>query len=279
MVPGKKEGISGAEFLHDAVNHVDFTHPGGPATHREYKVDGQWTSSRTARATMAAPALAAVRAHVTGNIVSTLVKEACLLDAVVDAVVERVTPNWTWCPAPDVHQTFHVRTAFGAVTPELCDLAVHLIALRSAAEARLRQMTKLNVPEVTLITNANLATKKTTVFRISWNLVLAAGRGACIDALKKQPTRTPMISGPPSRDPANGEMNAIVGAKMLAADTGLSRLDAAGLIDLPGQSGKTFKASVGKSTFLDKPGDLHKAYNHLRFLLYVEWRAVDELMQ
>ncbi|MGR6999020.1 hypothetical protein ACU686_14190 [Yinghuangia aomiensis] len=142
-------------------------------------------------------------------------------------------------------------------------------------------MKKLNVPEVTLITNANLPMKATQVFKISWDLVLAAGREACIEALTKVPVRTPMIGGPPSRDPANGEMNKIISSKMFAADKGLTALDAAGLIDLPGMSGRTFRAKVGKGTLLDpdKSADLHAAYNHLRFLLYVEWRAIDELMQ
>ncbi|MCF2533281.1 hypothetical protein [Yinghuangia soli] len=279
VVPGEGGKLPGSEFLHGAVHHVTYTYPaGGAPTSADYKLDGQWTNSSNAAAVFKTATMLPVRTLVSTALVPNLTKNACLLDSVI-ALVVTLPVDWEWCPGPTVNQAFDVNP-LNAPIGELCNLAHHLLAMRSTIEARSRQMKKLNVPEVTITTDIGRPTVKTASYRINWVDVLNGGRDACIKALRKGPP-TPMISGPPSKNPANGEMNKLIGADMFKADNGLIQMEKLGLIDLEGMSGRTFAPTKGKLVKMepDRSDDLHAAYNHIRFLLYMEWRGLHELLQ
>ncbi|WP_436774808.1 hypothetical protein [Yinghuangia sp. YIM S09857] len=278
VVPGEGGKLAGSEFLHGAVHHVSYVYPAAPATAADYKLDGQWTNSIGAAAVFKTVGMTAFRTNISTVVVPALTKDACSLDPVIALVVD-LPPGWEWCPGTGVQQVFTVRPNLGPLA-EVCHLAHHLLAMRSTIEARRRQMAKLNVPEVSVTTDAGREkTEKTTSYRLNWTDVLAGGRGAVVKALQAGPP-TQMISGPPSKNPQNQEMNRVVAAEMFKADAGLTQLERLGLIDLDGKSGKTFMPSKGKLVVLspDRSADLHAAYNHIRFLLYMEWRGVHELL-
>ncbi|MEU8132764.1 hypothetical protein [Streptodolium elevatio] len=278
VAPGETGKLPGSEFLHGAVHHVSYAYPAAPGTTADYKLDGQWTNSLAAATVFKTAGLTAFRTNISTVVVPALTKNECPLDPIIGLVVD-LAPGWEWCPDKSVHQTFTVKPNNGPLG-EVCHLALHLLAMRSTIEARRRQMNKLNVPEVTVTTDLGREkTEKSATYRLNWNNVLAGGRDAVVKALKAVPP-TPMISGPPSKNPQNQEMNRIVAADMFKADNGLTQLQNLGLIDLEGMSGKTFMATKGKLIALspNRSEDLHAAYNHIRFLLYMEWRGVHELL-
>jgi hypothetical protein len=278
VVPGESGKLPGSEFLHGAVHHVAYTYPaGGAPTSADYKLDGQWTNSLGAAAVFKTAGLAPVRTHISNVLVPALAKNQCPLDPII-ALVVTLPGDWEWCPGTGVQQVFTVNP-LAAPVGELCILAHHLLAMRSTIEARRRQMRKLNVPEVTVTTDKDRKTQATVTHKINWVDVLEGGRDAVIKALRNAPP-TNMISGPPSKNPANQEMNAIIGADMFKADKGLTQMQNVGLIDLVGMSGRTFMPAKGKLVLMEpnRSDDLHAAYNHIRFLLYMEWRGVHELL-
>ncbi|WTW94013.1 hypothetical protein OG216_11715 [Streptomycetaceae bacterium NBC_01309] len=277
--PGEGGKLPGSEFLHGAVHYVSYAYPAAPGTTADYKLDGQWTNSVGAATVFKTVGLTAFRTNISTVVVPALTKNQCLLDPVIASVVD-LAGGWEWCPGPGVQQTFTVKPNNGPVG-EVCRLAHHLLAMRSTIEARRRQMGKFNVPEVSVTTDLGREkTEKTATYRITWTDVLAGGRDAVIKALKAGPPPTAMISGPPSKNPQNQEMNRIIAVDMFKADNGLTQLQTLGLIDLDGKSGKTFMGSKGKLIVLspDTSEPLHAAYNHIRFLLYMEWRGVHELL-
>ncbi|MFC8454357.1 hypothetical protein [Kitasatospora sp. NPDC057223] len=281
ITAGKGGRVADSERLHEAKHEFLFDGAQGQPTKLTYDVDIRWTSNAAAANAFAVPALDDLREQVRSLILPSLSPQLCLLDPVLDCVVD-LSPGWTWLPGPTVQQKFCFKEELldqGPAGPELLHLAAHLISLRGTVEARLSLMRKLNIPEVQLITNANLPSRKSQSLAFDWGKVLVGTRLLVIKLLRERPPRA-LIKSPPFKEPGGSEMNALLVEKFLASDPGLQALGDAKLIDIGSTSGQSFRGQVGKGTLLtpDKSGDLQAAYNHLRFLLYMEWRAVHELL-
>ncbi|MEV8098183.1 hypothetical protein [Kitasatospora sp. NPDC085879] len=276
--PGPGGRVSGSELIHDAVNLFSFADAGGVTAQDSYEVD-RWTNHGDPQQFQGVP-FAPLRAVVAGLVPPTastlpcaLAPGASLLDPVLAALI--TTPNgWKWRPEVDRAEGF----VFPAVlaTAEERRLAVHLVSLRGAVEARTVLMGKLNVGTVDLVVNGGRPTQQAERLTIDWGPVFRAGRAAIVTRLR---ARAAVVQRPPSTDEAGREMNGIIAADMFAASPALTRLQELNLIAVNGRDGKPFKKEHGTTKMVDdRSGDLHAAYNHIRFLLYLEWRALRELL-
>jgi hypothetical protein len=189
-----------------------------------------------------------------------------LVDHLLTPVV-RVPHGLRWHAPTDVQEFGLIRSPRGSDWPAL---AAHLISLRASVATREHVMGQLNHGEVK-VTHKNQAPEHV---RISWERVLSAGRREVLTLLRAGAAPT---ERPPSENGAGAVTNDALLPVLIGSDAGLSMLHELGLIDLKGTSGSIFRLK-GRHIALDGADALKAAYNHIRFLLWSEWRGIHELM-
>lgn len=270
---GKGGKVTGSELLHGAVNSFAFVEADGSTATTTYDVDKRWMNNDDAPTRFAGVSYAGLRTSISGR-VTTLAKTSCLLDQIMDVAVVLPTA-WKWNPSIE-HTDGITFTGGDPASAVVKAVGTHLVSVRGAIEARNLLMLKLNVREIEVVTNKSRPNEATETVKINWTPVIAAGRAAVI---KKLQAGADLLGGPPSSDPYNRKMNELVSDDMIKADAGLTRLNTLGLIAINGTDGQPFKKKKGTTEMTsDRSVDLQAAYNHIRFLLYMEWRAVHELI-
>ena len=146
-------------------------------------------------------------------------------------------------------------------------LAMHLLSVRAAMHWRFYTMEKMNIGEV------NLQVKSTTqVVTFDWNRIWEKARAWVEGQVAES-------NPPPSAPPSSGEG----GQEMNVALTSLMEYDE-GLRELARKSALKTDAHSGAYEFKDsliggKANALKGAFNHLRFVMYLEWRTLHEIAE
>ncbi|MEU0939355.1 MULTISPECIES: hypothetical protein [unclassified Embleya] len=267
VTPGAETKFADHKWLHDSRHHFRFTVPPGtnaidPAT---VSVD-EWTNSSTTPFTHAD--CTELRKEVRSR---SLKPKASLLEAVLPLVL-KIPDGWSWHPGKD-----HAQLGITWPTPgaQLLRAVQLLIALRATVEARSDLGRLLNATGTSVVATSGAKPER---LDFDWNAALLEGRAAVNEFLENA---MPIVEKPPSHSVSSTTLNELLIARMFAADPkGLGRLLELGFVTPDGMDGHPFKDAV-KGYKLDAPcaSAVHQAYNHLRFVLYLEWRALHELCQ
>lgn len=187
----------------------------------------------------------------------------CLLDAVVPMFVQ-LPQGWDWHPSA-VHPPLPV---VGAPSAEVLAAIPLLMAVRGEIEVRERVGMRLNHDSIGVVSRT---TKQD--LPLNWTAALRAGRKQINELLGSPPGGLPPIKSP-------NDLNPHVLRLMCEADTtGLAKLLAMGLIDPTGYQGNPFLDRVkGYALEPDNSKALNSAFNHLRFVLYLEFHALRQML-
>jgi hypothetical protein len=144
---------------------------------------------------------------------------------------------------------------------------LHLMALRGNVAQRVMDVAS-NCPASVMVDTKVRAGVETETIQINWGPILRGGRVL---------VKAAILGGQrcPGKDAVTCAHDALSAA--VATQGGLTTLQGYGLLSA---DGRTFSRSAGSRKMkLGKGKDLNFAVGHLRFILYLEWRAADELMQ
>lgn len=263
--PGPLTKIEGHEWMHGATHRFTCTVPKGmaaiePAT---ANVD-TWTNSANTPFTHAD--CAALRDEVRRT---TLKPTASLLDAVLPKLFT-IPGNWNW-HAKETHP--ELMLTWPDPQPQLVKAAQLLMALRGTIAARANLGKLLNATGTYVVETGKNEPKR---LDFNWDRALQAGREAVDELLGNA---VELVDDPPSQPASGTRLNKLLLDKVFAGDPqGLGRLTELGFVSADGQDGHPFKDKV-KGYSLDPvvSGAVHQAYNHVRFVLYLEWRTLHEL--
>ncbi|MFG2945877.1 hypothetical protein [Streptomyces adustus] len=191
---------------------------------------------------------------------------ACLLDGIMPYFVT-LPPAWDWSPAA-AHPPLLIAT--DGPLPELQAAIPLLLTARSEIQAREKVGTTLNLNNVTV--GPTKGAGEDTVMKVDWKAATRAGRQVILELLGVNPED--LFTGKPEG------LNAHLMKPMCDADPkGLGKLLALEFIDLTGKQGNAFRAKAkGLEMKPDNSADLNTAYNHLRFVLYMEYLALRQMI-
>ncbi|WP_075004132.1 hypothetical protein [Streptacidiphilus jiangxiensis] len=194
---------------------------------------------------------------------------ASLLDAVVPLFLD-LPLDWDWHPTA-AHPTV---TIPGTPSAEVLAAVPLLMAVRGEIVVRLNVCRTLSVDRVTAVpAKAAVAAKNPPLaLPLDWAAALQAGRAQIDHMLSAADVADHKVNAPI-------DLNAHLLELMCKADAkGLGTLLGLGLIDPSGRGGNPFRERAnGYALEPDRSGDLNAAYNHLRFILFMEYLALRQM--
>ncbi|MGW5648790.1 WXG100-like domain-containing protein [Saccharopolyspora sp. NPDC003752] len=276
-----------SHYVHGAKHKFDF----GNGVKESYDVDNDWTNNRDqqGRDSLArgAQKIRNGRGLSLPDVLWYRLKardvsaNQSLLDGIMDAVADKPKDS-TWRP-DRIGEGVDLAGKIDAKDPDQRRVVSHFTSLRGTIAAREAVMQQLNVQQIQLRTGKG-PNQKTETINIDWNQIRQAVRLRVLDELG----RNQEPGGPPGRRPGRTPpSHPDVGPRMtreflpdaFRADPGFKRLGDLELVDTTGQSGKFFQSSNNRGEILDGRADqLTHAWNHLRFLAWMEWRSLHELL-
>lgn len=283
--PGGQGKLELSHYVHGAQHRFDF----GNGVEERYDVDRDWTNNRDPdnRESIARGAQNIRNTRGIGipdvlwyRLKADQVSENhSLLDGIIDSVAD-LPKDASWQPGQkETELAGHVDRG----DSDQRRLAAHLAALRATVAAREAVMSQLNVETVEVRTGRS-ANKQTEKIEIDWNAIRRTVRRTVLDHLGHHPEPGGTSGRRPGRVPPS---HRDVGSRMTAeflpdavrSDPGLRRLAELGLVDGTGRSGTVFGSGRrGVEVVGDGADQLSHAWNHLRFLAWMEWRGLHELL-